>query len=100
VVFGSRRLSSTSASSGPTVSHLIPVENYSRLENAVGEALRETVGPDEALVLESRLLARYRPPFDMPRAQALLLALREFLPTVADPVLRRSREMYIASGIS
>jgi len=83
---------------GTNHSHLIPVENYSRLENAVGDALRETVGPDEALVLESRLLARYQPPFDMPRAQALLLALREFLPAVADPVLRRSREMYVASG--
>ena len=83
---------------GMNHSHLIPVEDYARLERAVDDALRETVGPDEARVLESRLLSRYRPPFSMPPAQALLLALRQFLPTVADPVLRRSRELYSASG--
>ena len=83
---------------GTNHSHLIPVEDYARLERAVDEALRETVGPDEARVLESSLLSRYRPPFSMPRSEALLLALRQFLPTVADPVLRRSRELYSASG--
>jgi hypothetical protein len=83
---------------GTNHSHLIPVEDYALLERAVDDALRETVGPDEARVLESQLLSRYRPPFNMPPAQALLLALRQFLPTVADPVLRRSRELYSASG--
>jgi hypothetical protein len=83
---------------GTNHSHLIPVEDYARLERAVDNALQETVGPDEALVLEGQLLSRYRPPFSMPRSQALLLALRQFLPTVADPVLRRSRELYSASG--
>ena len=83
---------------GTNHSHLIPVEDYARLERAVEDALRETVGPDEARVLESQLLSGYRPPFSMPPAQALLLALRRFLPTVADPVLRRSRELYSASG--
>ncbi len=83
---------------GENHSHLIPVEDYARLERAVAEALRETVGPDEARVLESRLLSHYRPPFNMPRAQALLLALRQILPTVADPVLQRSRNLYTASG--
>jgi MEDS: MEthanogen/methylotroph, DcmR Sensory domain len=81
---------------GTNHSHLIPVEDYARLERAVADALRETVGPDEARVLESRLLSRYRPPFKMPRAQALLLALRQLLPTVADPVLQRSRNLYTA----
>jgi hypothetical protein len=83
---------------GTNHSHLIPVEDYARLERAVDDALRETVGPEEARVLESRLLSRYRPPFNMPRSEALLLALRQFLPTVADPVLRRSRELYSASS--
>ena len=83
---------------GMNHSHLIPVEDYARLERAVDDALRETVGPDEARVLESQLLSRYRPPFNMPRSEALLLALRQFLPTVADPVLRRSRELYSASS--
>jgi hypothetical protein len=81
---------------GENHSHLIPVEDYARLERAVAAALRETVGPDEARVLENRLLAQYHAPFNMPRAQALLLALRQVLPTVADPVLQRSRGLYRA----
>ena len=79
---------------GENHSHLIPVEDYVRLERAVADALRETVGPDEARVLESKLLSNYEAPFNMPRAQALLLALRQVLPAVADPVLQRSRNLY------
>ena len=85
---------------GTNHSHLIPVEDYGRLQGAVDDALLETVGPEEAPVLESQLLSRYRPPFNMPPAQALLLALRQFLPAVADPVLRRSRELYSAAGVA
>lgn len=80
---------------GENHSHLIPVEDYARLERAVSEALRETVGPDESRVLEERLL-RYPGSFNMPRSQALLLALRQTLPLVADDVLRRSRTLYQA----
>jgi hypothetical protein len=83
---------------GTNHSHLIPVEDYSRLERAVLEALRETVGVGEASVLERRLLSEYQQPFSMPRGQALLLALRQVLPTVADPVLRRSRTLYAAAA--
>ena len=79
---------------GENHSHLIPVEDYARLERAVNDALRETVGADEARTLERRLLSQYQAPFKMPRAQALLLALRQVLPTVADPVLKRSRTLY------
>jgi MEDS: MEthanogen/methylotroph, DcmR Sensory domain len=82
---------------GTNHSHLVPVEDYARLERAVADALREIVGAEEAGVLEGRLLSEYRRPFTMPRAQALLLALRQVLPTVADPVLQRSRERYTAS---
>ena len=82
---------------GTNHSHLIPVEDYARLERAVADALRETVSPDEAHVLESRLLSEYRPPFYMPRAQAFLLALRQVFPTVADAVLQRSRSLYTAA---
>ncbi len=78
-------------------SHLIPVDDYDRLERAVADALRETLGADEARVLESRLLSDYQPPFSMPRPQALLLALRQLLPTVADPVLQRSRNLYTSA---
>jgi hypothetical protein len=79
---------------GENHSHLIPVEDYSRLERAVSDALRDTVGPDESRVLESQLLSRFASPFHMPRSQALLLALRQTLPLVADDVLRRSRTLY------
>jgi MEDS: MEthanogen/methylotroph, DcmR Sensory domain len=82
---------------GENHSHLIPVEDYARLERAVADALRETVGPDEALVLEGQLLSRYPAPFHMPRPQALLLALRQVLPLVADAVLQRSRILYAAA---
>lgn len=82
---------------GQNHSHLIPVEDYVRLERAVANALRETVGADEARVLEEQLLARAPSPFQMPRSQALLLALRETLPVVADSVLTRSRGLYQAS---
>jgi hypothetical protein len=83
---------------GDNHSHLIPVEDYTRLERAVAEALRETVGPDEAIVLEDRLLTQYQAPFKMPPAQALLLALRQTLPTVAESVLQRSRTLYAGAA--
>ena len=82
---------------GENHSHLIPVEDYARLERAVADALYETVGPDEARVLESRLLSQYSAPFNMPRSQALLLALRQVLPTVSDSVLQRCRSLYAAN---
>jgi hypothetical protein len=81
---------------GQNHSHLIPVEDYARLERAVAAALRETVGADEARVLEEQLLSRYSAPFEMPRSQALLLALRDTLPLMADSVLQRSRKLYRA----
>ena len=79
---------------GQNHSHLIPVEDYARLERAVGDALRQTVGADDARVLEQQLLANYSQKLQMPRSQALLLALRESLPDVADSVLSHSRKLY------
>jgi len=82
---------------GQNHSHLIPVEDYARLERAVAAALRETVGANDARVLEEQLMSKYSAEFKMPRAQALLLALRDNLPLVADSVLTRSRKLYHAS---
>jgi hypothetical protein len=56
------------------------------------------VGAEEARVLEDRLLSEYRQAFDMPRAEALLLALRQVRPAVADRVLQRTGELYATSG--
>ena len=64
----------------------------------MANALRETIGPDEARLLEGQLLSQYQAPFKMLRAQSLLLALCQVLPTVADPVLKRSRSLYAESG--
>jgi hypothetical protein len=83
---------------GTTHSHLIPVEDYVRLGRSVAVALREVVGEEEAGVLEARLLSEYQQAFDMPRMEALLLALRQVRPALADPVLQRSGELYAASG--
>jgi hypothetical protein len=85
---------------GENHSHLIPVEDYARLERAVADALRDTVGPDEARVLESELLSRYPATYNMPRPQALLLALRQVLPTVSDSVLQRCGQLYGAGAAS
>jgi hypothetical protein len=85
---------------GQNHSHLIPVEDYVRLERAVADALRQTVGPVEGRVLEKKLMESYAPPFAMPPSQAMLLALRDVLPHLADVVLQRSRSMYAASSES
>jgi hypothetical protein len=81
---------------GENHSHLIPVENYVRLERAVADALRDVVGTVEASVLETQLLDRYAPPFAMPSSQALLFALRQVVPDLADAVLQRSGALYRA----
>jgi hypothetical protein len=82
---------------GQNHSHLIPVQDYTRLEAAVAEALREIVGPVEAGVLEQKLLEHYVPPFAMPVSQALLFALGQAVPDVAGAVLQRSGDLYRAS---
>lgn len=83
---------------GQNHSHLIPVEDYARLERAVTTALRETVGPVDAAALEGQLLGSYQAPLQMPRAQALLLALREVLPRIADAVLARTGHLYASAA--
>jgi hypothetical protein len=82
---------------GQNHSHLIPVQDYTRLERAVAEALREIVGPVEASVLEQKLLEHYAPPLAMPSSQALLFALGQALPDVGGAVLQRSGALYRAS---
>jgi hypothetical protein len=54
-------------------------------------------GANDASVLEKELLASYSAALKMPRSQALLLALRDSLPDVAESVLTRSRKLYHAS---
>jgi hypothetical protein len=82
---------------GQNHSHLIPVEDYARLEQAVADALREAVGSVQASVLEKELLGKYAAPLNVPRAQALLMALGDVLPVVGRTVLERSRTLYASA---
>jgi hypothetical protein len=78
-------------------SHLIPVEDYGRLDVAVTRALADVLGPTEAIVLKSVLQARHRSGAQMPGAQAALLGLTEVLPSAAEAVLPRARRYYGAA---
>jgi hypothetical protein len=75
-------------------SHLIPAEDYSRLDSAVNRALSDVLGPTEALVLKSMLVARQQTGSRMPGAQAAMLGLSDVLPAAADAVLSRARRYY------
>ena len=79
---------------GENHSHLIPVDDYARLESAVANALCEIVGSEEARSLEEQILSRYPTPLRMPRSEAVLLALRQAVPVVADSVLARAKTLY------
>jgi hypothetical protein len=75
-------------------SHLIPVEDYTRFDEAINHALADVLGPAAAIVLRSVLVARQRSGSRMPAAQAAILGLSELLPTAADAVLSRARRYY------
>jgi hypothetical protein len=75
-------------------SHLVPVEDYARLDAAVAQAYRDVFGdcPDTTVLRE---LLTARPPGPaMPPAQAALLALRNLRPDLADDVLARAHHYY------
>jgi hypothetical protein len=77
-------------------SHLVPVEHYARLDQAVEHAYAEVFGVGrDARFLRRAFLAHYSRPAAMPDAQAAILAAREFLPTVtADALVDRVRHHY------
>jgi hypothetical protein len=78
-------------------SHLIPVEDYARLERAVERAYAEVFGGgDDAVNLRRAFLKHYAPPAAMPDAEAAILALREFVPATADALLESARRHYAA----
>jgi hypothetical protein len=79
-------------------SHLIPIEDYSRLERAVASAYDEVFGGGrDARDLRHALLQHYPRPAAMPDAEAAILAVREFAPGTADAVLASARRHYHAA---
>jgi hypothetical protein len=76
-------------------SHLIPIEDYGRLERAVDRAYLEVFGAGrDTDALRRAFVQHYVKPSAMPAAAAAILALREFVPHSADAVLESARRYY------
>lgn len=70
--------------------HLVPVRNYARFNEAVDEAARRVLEPELAHMLVS-VAAQQRPMTDMPIGQAMLFWLKHNMPRTADKVLAHVR---------
>src|SRR5262249_49464152 len=82
-----------------THSHLIPVEDYARLDRAVDRAYAEVFGSHEdGRGLRAAFLQYFERPAAMPDAEAALLAVREFMPRSADAVIASARRHYCLQG--
>src|SRR2546425_957428 len=76
-------------------SDVIPVDDYARLDRAVERAYADIFGPSgEPASLRSTFLAHYARPAAMPDAEAAILAVRQFVPVMADELLDRVRHHY------
>jgi len=82
-----------------THSHVIPVEDYERLEAAVSRAYEDVFGTlGDPGLLREQLATEHHSPAAMPAAQAALVALRQLSPDIADLVLARARQHYAADA--
>jgi DcmR-like sensory protein len=70
--------------------HLIPVRDYARLDQAVSDAARKILDAPLAQILLS-LSANHRPVTHMPPGQATLLWLRQNMPRTAERILDAMR---------
>ncbi len=75
-----------------TRSHVIPVQDYQRLEDAVEQAIREVIGRPLAAMINT--FSPVKKSSRMPDSQALLLWLKEHMPVTGDKVLSRTSELY------
>jgi hypothetical protein len=76
-------------------SHLVPIDDYDRLERAVGHAYEEIFGGGaDADDLRRTFVECYARPAAMPDAAAAILALREFVPGTVTAVLDSARRRY------
>jgi hypothetical protein len=81
-------------------SHLVPVEDYERLDAAVDRAYRDVFGEgaDTATLRQLLVAQPSAARAAMPRAQAALVALRDVRADIADDVLARTRVYYERSA--
>jgi MEDS: MEthanogen/methylotroph, DcmR Sensory domain len=80
-------------------SHLVPVEDYARLDTAVDRAYRDVFGDRaDTARLRSLLVKQPSAAAAMPAAQAALVALRDVRGDIADDVLARARFYYERSA--
>ncbi len=88
------------ASSGPfqsvcqSHSHLIPAEDYDRLDGAVNRGSEEVLGKSLASTVRDLATASSTLSASMPTAQKTLIWLRENMPATAEKVSSRTREYY------
>jgi hypothetical protein len=76
-------------------SHMVPVEDYARLDRAVERAYADVFGTSgDGATLRSLLMVECPSVPRMPSAQGALLALRQVSPSLADAVLERTRLHY------
>jgi hypothetical protein len=76
-------------------SHMVPVEDYERLDAAVDRAYRDVFGDRaDTVTLRELLVAQPSAAAAMPAAQAALVALRDVRGDIADDVLARARTYY------
>lgn len=75
-------------------SYLIPVEDYERLDKAVGMAFTDVFGIHGDAERLRELFVRTQSVGGMPSAQAALFALRDLPDSVGDAVLERARQYY------
>ncbi len=74
--------------------HLLPTENSEVLENALHRAMDEVLG-SEGLVLRTQFESCLRPAWaTLPRAEAIILCLRNKIPDRASDILARAARYY------
>lgn len=74
--------------------HLLPAGPDDRFEAAINDAMEEVLG-SRLETMRALIKANYRPAWAaLPRAEAIVLWLRNNLPEVADAIVQRARERY------
>ena len=80
--------------------HLLPTAANGQLENAVNRAMDEILGAAEVEAIRLRVKDKHRSSWAMmPRAETIILCLRNAFPEKARAILARARQYYEASPV-